>query len=108
MAWLLPSGDVIHEWKENSGPVAMFLNGRGIPDEDAPGGYVDDASFILYLNPVREEQEVQLPGSTYGESWDVIIDTADEEPTGGPVLTYRSESTLTMQANSTLVLRRQS
>jgi isoamylase len=108
LAWLSPSGEVVQgsRWEEAEGPIGIFLNGQGIRDLDSSGKRITDDSFILYLNPVREEQQVRLPDPTYGRSWEVMIDTANEGPTGETGANYISESALRMVSNSALVLRR--
>jgi isoamylase len=107
LALLSPSGEAISngQWKEeHDGPIGMFLNGRKIHDINATGWRISDDSFILYFNPVHEEQEVRLPDYTHARSWNVIIDTADEEAIGKSTTNYGSGSTLRMASNSVFVL----
>jgi isoamylase len=103
LAWLTSSGDVIHQWTEAQEPLGIFLNGRGIRRED--GRRLTGDSFIIYLNPHREEQEVRLPKAAYGKSWEVLIDTTSEDPAEESSVTYTSGSAFRMGANSSLVLR---
>ena len=102
LAWLTSSGDVIDQWTETQETLGIFLNGRGIRRED--GRRLHGDSFIIYLNPHREEQEVRLPKAAYGKSWEVLIDTASEDPAEESKVTYTSGSTFRMGANSSLVL----
>ena len=103
LAWLTSSGDVIEQWTEAQESLGIFLNGRGIRRED--GRRLPGDSFIIYLNPHREEQEVRLPKAAYGKSWEVLIDTTNEDPAEESKVTYKSGSTFRMAANSSLVLR---
>jgi glycogen operon protein len=108
LAWLSASGDVVQgsEWVDGQDLVGFFLNGNGIRDLDSSGLRITDDSFILYLNPIRKEQPVRLPGLAYGESWEIIIDTAQEEPTEESGTNFASGTSLITMANSLLVLRR--
>jgi len=57
--------------------LAIFLNGRGIPDRDAVGERVVDDSFLLLVNAYHQQAIFTLPDPTYGEGWEVVVDTAD-------------------------------
>jgi glycogen operon protein len=59
--------------------VAVFLNGRGIPDRNPLGERVSDDSFLLLINGHYEDITFILPGREYGADWTTVLDTADPE-----------------------------
>src|SRR5580698_6544125 len=87
---------------QGNDPFGIILNGRII--YDANERPISDNSFILYPNAARSDREVRLPGKQFGESWEVVIDTFND-PVVETAVTYGAESTLSIRANSILVLR---
>jgi isoamylase len=80
IAWLRPDGDPMsdEDWNNGyAGTVAVFLNGRGIPDRDQLGSRIIDDSFLLLINAYYEQVTFTLPDHTYGPRWETVIDTAD-------------------------------
>ena len=80
IAWLRPDGQQMDadDWNGGSAhSLAIFLNGRGIPDRDAVGERVVDDSFLLLVNAHHAEVTFVLPDEAYGTAWEVVIDTAD-------------------------------
>jgi isoamylase len=80
IAWLRPDGEQMTDDDWDSGharSVAVFLNGRGIPDRDELGGRIVDDSFLLLINAHHEEITYTLPDKNYGQHWQTVIDTAD-------------------------------
>jgi isoamylase len=57
--------------------IAIFLNGRGIPDRNEIGERIVDDSFLLLVNAHHEQSTFTLPPASYGRTWEVVIDTAD-------------------------------
>ena len=84
--------------------VAVFLNGDAIPEPDQRGARVVDDSFLLMFNAHHEEVDFTLPGSEYGERWEICLDTAtpfhDDRPS------VKAEEVIHVDARSMLVLRR--
>ena len=81
IAWLTPDGSPMTDEQWTSGEaraLAIFLNGAGIPEVDRHGRRITDDSFLLLVNPSPDEQVFVLPEATYGRSWSVHLDTADE------------------------------
>jgi isoamylase len=112
IAWLRPDGQQMSEEDWNVGlaqTVAIFLNGRGIPDHDDLGERIIDDSFLLLINAHHRPITFTLPDSTYGRSWEIVVDTAD------PLLANArrkqrdavAEGRLRVPARAMLVLRRQ-
>ena len=81
--------------------VGMFLNGSAIEGMDAVGQPITDDDFVLYFNAATEPVEVVLPGEEYAPAWDVVIDTAADEPAEEPLAAGAS---VQLDARSTLVL----
>jgi isoamylase len=80
IGWLTPAGQPMtdQEWTAGqAGPLAVFLNGSGIPEPDRRGRRVVDDSFLLLVNPTGSPVEFTLPGAAYGRTWQVCLDTAE-------------------------------
>ena len=103
IVWLHPQGRPMEEgdWDNGLRMLGMFLNGGAIAGVDATGHPIKDDDFILYFNGGHEPVEVTLPGQHYGESWDVVIDTAADADAEQALL---AGSVLPVAARSTLVL----
>ena len=103
IVWLHPQGRPMEEgdWDNGLRMLGMFLNGGAIAGVDATGHPIKDDDFILYFNGGHEPVEVTLPGQHYGESWDVVIDTAADADAEQALL---AGSVLPVAARSTVVL----
>ncbi len=80
IAWLRPDGQHMtdQDWAADRAPtIAIFLNGRGIPDRNEIGERIVDDSFLLLVNAHHEPVTFTLPPESYGRGWEVVIDTAD-------------------------------
>ena len=65
IAWLRPDGQQMTDEDWNGGhaqSLAIFLNGRGIPDRDEVGERVVDDSFLLLINAHHQQVTFTLPG----------------------------------------------
>ncbi|MBN9107614.1 MAG: glycogen debranching protein GlgX [Pseudonocardia sp.] len=78
IAWLRPDAAPMtdHDWHTRHS-VAIFLNGRGIPDRDEVGEQVVDDSFLLLVNGEHRQTTFTLPDESYGRTWRIVVDTAD-------------------------------
>jgi isoamylase len=109
IAWFTPQGEEMKEqnWDDAFGKsIAVFLNGDAIADRDVRGIRIVDDSFLLAFNAHHEDIEFTLPGSDYGTSWTVAVDTstgAVEPPGGDPV---DAEGRINVSARSLVVLQR--
>ena len=56
--------------------VAVYLNGDAITEPDSRGQRVRDDSFLLLLNAHSEPITFRLPDTSFGEHWEVSLDTA--------------------------------
>ncbi|GAA4950724.1 glycogen debranching protein GlgX [Actinoplanes utahensis] len=107
IAWLRRDGEVMTEadWNTRSGmTMTVFLNGNGIPERDALGEEIKDASFLLLFNPLDEDVAFTLPDKDYGRTWEIAANTAD------PLLaakrkTARAGSRFTVTRHTLVVLR---
>ena len=80
IAWLRPDGRHMTErdWTAELAPtIAIFLNGRGIPDRNEIGERIVDDSFLLLINAHHEPVTFTLPSESYGRGWEIVLDTAD-------------------------------
>jgi isoamylase len=80
IAWLRRDGEMMTEadWNTRSGmTMTVFLNGHGIPERDALGEEIRDASFLVLFNPLDEDVAFTLPDREYGRTWEVAANTAD-------------------------------
>ena len=80
IAWLRPDG--LHmtpdDWgRARTTSLAIFLNGRGIPDRDQLGTPIVDDSFLLLINAHHQHVTFTVPDSGYGQIWETVADTAD-------------------------------
>jgi glycogen operon protein len=68
--------------------LGMYLSGKPATDGTAP------APLLVLLNTGADPLDVRLPGKTWGSSYDVLLDTADERPTPGGTHDACAEVTL--------------
>ncbi|MEV6494769.1 glycogen debranching protein GlgX, partial [Actinoplanes sp. NPDC051633] len=80
IAWLRRDGEPMTpaDWNTLGGmTMTVYLNGDGIPERDALGEPIQDASFLLLFNPLGEQVTFTLPPKAYGRTWETVVDTAD-------------------------------
>jgi isoamylase len=79
IVWLTPAGEEMTEADWHTGyarAVAVYLNGDAITEPDSRGQRVRDDSFLLLLNAHSEPITFRLPDTSFGEHWEVSLDTA--------------------------------
>ena len=79
VVWLRPDGARMtpEDWDSGFGrSVGMFLNGRGIRENDRRGRPVEDVNFLVYFNSGDEPVDLALPDDRHGAEWLVAVDTA--------------------------------
>ncbi|MGH9063498.1 MAG: glycogen debranching protein GlgX [Acidimicrobiales bacterium] len=82
IGWFTPEGTVMTDADWEAGyarSIGVFLNGETIPSPDARGEVVVDASFLLLLNAHDEAIDFTLPKGDWGEEWEVVLDTSEED-----------------------------
>jgi len=80
IAWLRPDARPMTaaDWQAgHARTLAIYLNGRGIPDRNQLGEHIIDDSFLLLINAHHQAITFTLPDQTYGRTWEVVVDTAD-------------------------------
>jgi isoamylase len=90
--WLTPSGREMSDadWRLGyAKSLAVYLNGDAITEPGPRGEKITDDSFLLLINAHDEDMVFTLPQAEYGAKWQVVLDTADEEPRSSP---YRGET----------------
>jgi isoamylase len=105
IAWLRTDGQPMSEedWQQGFAKSLMvFLNGEALHDTDREGKPLLDAGFLLLFNAHHEQLDFTLPPATFGESWNIVIDTATA--VGEREGRFRPGSTLAVDGRSVIVL----
>ena len=94
VVWLRPDGQPMlpGDWEAGfAKSVAVFLNGRAIPEPDPRGERIVDDSLLLIFNAHYEPVDFTLPEAWLAPSWRVAVDTetgqaapAEDEPALDP------------------------
>ncbi|BBX84042.1 glycogen debranching protein GlgX [Mycolicibacterium aubagnense] len=109
VAFFTPSGSEMtdEDWNTAFGKsVAVYLNGRGIPDLDERGQRVVDDSFVLCFNAHDEAIEFTLPAEQFGSRWQLLLDTAGGLATVADEATpLAAEATVTVDGRALTVFR---
>jgi glycogen operon protein len=85
VAWLAADGTPMGEaeWTSpNADPLTVFLNGKGITEPGPRGEEIVDECFLIVFNPTHEAASVTLPDRSYGSTWNVVLDTSDDDAAG--------------------------
>jgi glycogen operon protein len=107
IVWFTPAGDEMSDEDWEAGfarSVMVFLNGQGIPSPDARGDRIQDDSFLLLLNAHNEDLTFTLPDTEFGESWEIVVDTAS--PLAPDYLHAKASAEVQVESRSMLVFRR--
>ncbi|MET0446907.1 MAG: hypothetical protein ABW004_00820 [Aeromicrobium sp.] len=105
IVWFRPDGSEMQpeDWDSGFGKaVGVYLNGEGLRDRDARGERVVDVDFLLYFSAADEVIKSRLPAKTYGDAWDVVVDTSGRNTDRGPL---RGGNQLILEARSLVVLQ---
>ena len=93
------------DWQESTPVVGMFLNGEEIAAPDTRGERVLDESFLLLFNAHHEDCSFKLPNRRFGESWTLVLTTADPGAQPGSLVAAAHEEVGVM-SRSVMLLRR--
>jgi isoamylase len=80
--WFRPTGKPMtdQDWSDGEArAMLVLLNGDAIPEPDRRGERVVDDSFLLAFNAHHESVTFTVPDQVYGEGWQVVLDTSDDE-----------------------------
>jgi isoamylase len=108
IAWFTPDGDEMTEEDWDSGfgrSIAVFLNGEGIPDRDGRGQRVVDDSFLMCFSAHDQEIDFHVPGTEYGQAWEIVIDTLNASDEDLPSI-VPADGTVSVGPRALVVLRR--
>jgi glycogen operon protein len=83
--------------------IAMYLDGGGIRTRGPRGEKVVDDSFLFVLHTGGDDRAVTLPGEPWATAYDVVIDTCEEDGSGGRA--YPAGAPLPMLGRSAVLLR---
>ncbi|WP_027369302.1 glycogen debranching protein GlgX [Desulfovermiculus halophilus] len=78
IAWFTLEGKQMDEenWGEGfAKSLAIYLNGRNIPNPNPRGDAVSDDNFYIILNAHYEPLNFTLPSARWGASWIKVLDT---------------------------------
>ncbi|MCW2615358.1 MAG: glycogen debranching enzyme GlgX [Frankiales bacterium] len=107
VAWLREDGEQLDDddWHDTGRrTLGMYLDGRGIRVRGPRGERVVDDSFLLVLHTGADDLPFVLPGEPWARSWELLLDTADEQPTTGRSLPARG---LVVAGRSVVLLQAQ-
>ncbi|NED82040.1 glycogen debranching enzyme GlgX, partial [Streptomyces sp. SID11233] len=95
VAWFTARGTELTEddWYAPGRSLGMYLSGRDLPARDAGGAPVVDDSFLLFLHADPEPAELTLPGTPWGASYEVVVDTAREGQEEAPGTVHAAGAT---------------
>jgi len=80
----------------------MFLGGDAIAMRDRNGQRLQGDTLLVYMNSAKQPAPVVLPGASWGEGWELILETASDVPRP---LTARAGETIQVPERAVLVLR---
>jgi isoamylase len=109
IGWFLPDGlEVANEawFDEGQRSLGMFLNGDEIPDRNSRGEHIGGDTLMVLLHAAENDVEWVVP-SGWGQSWEVVLDTASIADAGGKGRMCQAGERLRVSSRSLVVLRRQ-
>ncbi len=79
VAWLRADGTPMggKDWATPSRAIAVYYNGDAITEPGPRGEEIADDSFLLLLNSGPDDVVFTLPDGAFGDSWVLVLDTAD-------------------------------
>jgi glycogen operon protein len=105
--WLRPTGARMQEEDWAAGvakSMTVFLNGDAITEPGLRGEKLRDDSFLLLFNGDRSDFVFTLPGATFGNRWEIVLDTVTPGVDDGREV--KSDGEIDMMNHSLVVLRR--
>ena len=83
--------------------IGMYLDGGGIRTRGPRGERVVDDSFLLIVHAGSDDRDMTLPGPPWASAYDVVLDTCEEDTSGGQA--YPAGAALPLMARSAVLLR---
>ncbi|WP_438291568.1 glycogen debranching protein GlgX [Streptomyces sp. HUAS TT7] len=107
LAWFTARGEEMTEqdWYAPTATLGLYLSGRDIPGRDARGAPVTDDSFLILLHSADRPESCVLPGPPWAASYELVVDTSEEDQAEAPGRVHRGGETVTLPARSVLVLK---
>ncbi|WP_327656522.1 glycogen debranching protein GlgX [Streptomyces sp. NBC_00483] len=107
LAWFTSRGTEMTEgdWYAPAATVGMYLSGRDIPGRDARGEPITDDSFLAVLHAGDRAESFVLPGEPWARSYEVVVDTGEEEQGAAPAVLHEAGATVTVEARTVLLLK---
>jgi isoamylase len=105
--WLRPDGSPMNAEDWNAGFVRsmmVFLNGDAIPEQDQMGRRVTDDHFLMLFNGHHEPIRFTIPSKSFGNEWQVRLDTATGAVDPPGEKRWRARSKHQIEAHSVVVL----
>ncbi|HEY3404735.1 MAG TPA: glycogen debranching protein GlgX [Ohtaekwangia sp.] len=106
IAWFLPEGTELTEesWSTDfAKSLAVFLYGKGLHAPDSHGRSILDDSFYIIFNAHHEPVEYKLPPERYGRSWELVLNTAEDQFSSGQH--YKAGSVIRIESRSIYILQ---
>ncbi|MET9676621.1 glycogen debranching protein GlgX [Streptomyces sp. NPDC006482] len=107
LAWFGADGGEMTDgdWYAPTATLGLYLSGRDIPGRDERGEQIADDSFLAVLHAGPRPLEFRLPGPPWAESYELLVDTTEEDQSRAPGTEHRGGETITVGARSTVLLR---
>ncbi len=109
LAWFTPGGEPMSEEDWETGyarSVLVFLNGEAIREPGPRGDRVVDDSFLIALNAHVEPIDFMVPSSEFGNSWEIVLDTAVSRLDVLDTLIVKAGESLPVEERTIIVLKR--
>jgi glycogen operon protein len=107
IAWLTPAGQEMtaQDWDNDFGKsIAVFLNGKVLPEPNRRGERIVDDSFLLCFNAHDQEVTFTMPPGDYARQWTVELDTTS--PTGTAERVVDPGDQVALSGRSIVILRK--
>lgn len=107
LAWFNAEGEEMTatDWYAPGTTLAMFLSGRDIPGRDVRGEPITDDSFLAVLHAGDEPLNFPLPGAPWATTYELLLDTGEENQTEPPGTVHPAQAHLTLPPRSIHLLR---
>jgi isoamylase len=109
VGWFGPDGaELAHRhWLDPAlRTLGMFLGGDAVRHRGQRGERIMDDSFLLILHAGHESTEFRLPGPPWGETYELVVDTAvDNPPPDRPAAYYEADKAIRLAGRSAVLLR---